>query len=381
MRPVQPVKLLVALCASAFIWSSCQKETSTSNPVKQSEETNAKLTGFVFDNPELVRHVPILMSAEYAGQGFSAAARGKDTDRDGIPDSRDQCITSQETYNGYQDTDGCPDTVPAPSDADADGITDANDACPSQPETYNGYQDTDGCPDTVPPPTDTIIINPPSLPSSYQLTMQSVGNQGGEFSCVAWAVSMARSAEKYYATGATGYNYSTNIFSPEFLYNQVKFSADCSSGTGIFTALNFVKNQGICTWQTMPYSSTNGCSLLPTSTQTAEAANHKILSFSQVSMSDQTAIKTLLTQKHPLIAGTSVDDSFVNATAGFTWSTFTSSFGTNHGYVICGYDDARHAYKVVNSWGTTWADNGYSWIDYDFFGTLPGSLYVITSAN
>jgi bacillopeptidase F (M6 metalloprotease family) len=140
-------------------------------------------------------------------------------------------------------------------------------------------------------------------------------------------------------------------------------------------------NQGVCSWETMPYSDDNGCNLLPNTTQSTEANNFRINSFAQVSLSDQTAIKTLLSQNHPLIAGTSIDDNFTNATAGMIWNTFNGVYGSNHGYVICGYDDSRHAYKVINSWGTSWGDNGYTWIDYDFFGTLPGTLYVITSAN
>ncbi|MCI4433467.1 MAG: hypothetical protein JHC41_07730, partial [Nitrosopumilus sp.] len=43
-----------------------------------------------------------------------------DTDGDGIPDSLDQCINEAETVNGFQDTDGCPDTAP-PADTDGDG--------------------------------------------------------------------------------------------------------------------------------------------------------------------------------------------------------------------------------------------------------------------
>jgi outer membrane protein OmpA-like peptidoglycan-associated protein len=42
-----------------------------------------------------------------------------------------------------------PATVASPTgpDNDHDGIPDAVDACPNEPETYNGYQDDDGCPD------------------------------------------------------------------------------------------------------------------------------------------------------------------------------------------------------------------------------------------
>jgi len=35
-------------------------------------------------------------------------------------------------------------------DIDKDGIRDDVDACPEVRETYNLYQDTDGCPDSVP---------------------------------------------------------------------------------------------------------------------------------------------------------------------------------------------------------------------------------------
>lgn len=375
MSVLKPVKILAVLCTAVFVWSSCQKDVSSTND----ETGEFRLSGLVKDDPGQLSKVTLLMSPEYAGIGI--AERGKDTDRDGIPDSRDLCKTQKENYNGYQDTDGCPDSPPVNTDSDGDGILDPGDACPSQAETVNGYQDSDGCPDS--PPVDTTIIEPPqvNLPSSYQLAMPPVGQQGAEFSCVAWAVSYARSAERYYKAGATSYSLGTNIFSPEYVYNQVKASSECSSGSGIYTSLNLLMNQGVCSWETMPYSDANGCSLLPNITQSTEANNFRINSFAQVSLSDPTAIKTLLSQNHPLIAGTSIDDNFTNATAGMIWNSFNGVYGSNHGYVICGYDDSRHAYKVINSWGTSWGDNGYTWIDYDFFGTLPGTLYVITSAN
>jgi OOP family OmpA-OmpF porin len=65
-----------------------------------------------------------------------------DTDGDGIPDSRDQCINEPEDKDGYLDDDGCPDP-----DNDADGIVDTADKCPNEPEDMDGWQDDDGCPD------------------------------------------------------------------------------------------------------------------------------------------------------------------------------------------------------------------------------------------
>jgi outer membrane protein OmpA-like peptidoglycan-associated protein len=42
--------------------------------------------------------------------------------------------------------------VPAAADGDGDGVPDSADKCPTQAETYNGYQDGDGCPDLSQPP-------------------------------------------------------------------------------------------------------------------------------------------------------------------------------------------------------------------------------------
>jgi len=66
----------------------------------------------------------------------------RDTDGDGIDDSRDQCLLEPEDKDGYLDDDGCPDP-----DNDADGIPDELDQCKNDPEDFDGWQDADGCPD------------------------------------------------------------------------------------------------------------------------------------------------------------------------------------------------------------------------------------------
>jgi outer membrane protein OmpA-like peptidoglycan-associated protein len=68
----------------------------------------------------------------------------RDKDGDGIPDAKDKCPDQPETINGYQDEDGCPDSIP---DTDGDGINDLLDKCKTEPEDKDGFQDADGCPD------------------------------------------------------------------------------------------------------------------------------------------------------------------------------------------------------------------------------------------
>ena len=65
-----------------------------------------------------------------------------DNDRDGIPDVADKCPDEPEDFDGFEDLDGCPDP-----DNDGDGIPDVRDACPDEPEDFDGFEDEDGCPD------------------------------------------------------------------------------------------------------------------------------------------------------------------------------------------------------------------------------------------
>ncbi|MCB9550635.1 MAG: OmpA family protein [Myxococcales bacterium] len=65
-----------------------------------------------------------------------------DNDDDGIPDGEDKCPDRAEDKDGDADDDGCPDL-----DADGDGIEDGADKCPAEAEDKDGFQDDDGCPE------------------------------------------------------------------------------------------------------------------------------------------------------------------------------------------------------------------------------------------
>jgi outer membrane protein OmpA-like peptidoglycan-associated protein len=78
-------------------------------------------------------------------EGFVGATLllgASDADNDGMPNRLDACPDDPEDYDGYEDSDGCPD-----GDNDGDGIPDLEDPCPDQPEDKDGFGDSDGCPD------------------------------------------------------------------------------------------------------------------------------------------------------------------------------------------------------------------------------------------
>jgi C1A family cysteine protease len=213
----------------------------------------------------------------------------------------------------------------------------------------------------------TVFYEPSTSPGTFSLHTPSVESQGFEASCVSFAVGFAaRSIEQYYKTNATAFSYASNLFSPEFLYNQTKVSAECNSGSSFLTVLDFMKNNGVCTWQTMPYSYSNGCSLLPSAAQSSEALNYKIASYSGTYVNDIVGIKSLLLSNHPVMVGVYPDNNFSNATTDFVWRAYSGTPYGGHALAIVGYNDEKNAFLVMNSWGTSWGDNGYSWIDYQF---------------
>jgi glyoxylase-like metal-dependent hydrolase (beta-lactamase superfamily II) len=81
--------------------------------------------------------------------------RNADRDYDGIIDEDDQCPQISETFNKFEDEDGCPDTVIEEKskyefpDTDGDGFEDRIDKCVNLPETFNDYLDHDGCPERI----------------------------------------------------------------------------------------------------------------------------------------------------------------------------------------------------------------------------------------
>ena len=156
-----------------------------------------------------------------------------------------------------------------------------------------------------------------SLPSSYLLDCPVAGDQQNEGSCVVFSCTYgARSIEYYYTHANTSFSYNSNIFSTEYVYNQTVISG-CNSGTSIELALNLMKSKVVCLWA-------------------------KILN------TDIATIKTMVYQKHPVIFSVVMDNSFINAQQGFIWSAYSGSGSFPHCMIICGFDDVKNAFKVIN---------------------------------
>jgi C1A family cysteine protease len=226
----------------------------------------------------------------------------------------------------------------------------------------------------------------PNAPSRFVLTMPPVepNGQGNEGSCVAWASTYtARSypAVASYTTTSGGLNYGA-VFSPEYVYNQTKLSADCGQGSYFVStgtnvgALDVLMQQGACLWKEMPYTDA-GCATQPTATQKSLAGGYKINRYEKVDGFSTAELKNLLLSNTPLLIGATVDEGFAGADASFVWKSGKGQSLGGHALVIIGYDDAKNAFRVQNSWGTGWADSGYTWLDYGYYDQVVFEAFIL----
>jgi len=211
-----------------------------------------------------------------------------------------------------------------------------------------------------------------NLAPSFSLDMPPVQNQGEEFSCIGFASAYAARSYQYHRDNQITYTDYNDKFSPEFLYNSIKASGDCQIGTNYRSALEFLKNHGVCTWAKMPYSSTNGCSILPDQPQKDNASLFKIVDYYRIRITTDNNLKRILEENNPILIAVQLDAGFAASNNNVTWKTQQGNLLGGHAMVICGWDDNRDggAWKVMNSWGTDWHDNGYGWISYDYLDNV-----------
>ena len=203
-----------------------------------------------------------------------------------------------------------------------------------------------------------------------------VGNQGRQSSCVGWAASYALKSFQEKIESKI-----TMLFSPSFIYNQINNGQD--GGARFIDALNLLSQIGAARYEDMPYNENDWISQ-PSEEIKEKAKPYRIDYWRQVNIMDIKEVKNQVNAGYPVVIGTAVDQGFQagkrNGTSDFVWRASQGNSLGGHAMLVVGFDDSRNAFKVMNSWGTNWGNDGFCWLDYNYFTTAVKEIYVAKDA-
>ena len=215
------------------------------------------------------------------------------------------------------------------------------------------------------------------LPPSADLSSRfpAPGNQEDQGSCVGWAVAYALKSYQEADERQWPLDDLAHVFSPAYIYNQIKRTSDCRGGTYYLDALNLVRREGVATWTAFPYDPAD-CSAKPSAAVKTAAREFKIAEWRRVNVQDDTEVRSNVAAGFPVLAGIEVDRAFFNLKGEAIYSQYSGLSEGGHAIVVVGYDDSREALKIINSWGSEWGTDGFGWISYDAFGRIAREGYV-----
>jgi hypothetical protein len=190
------------------------------------------------------------------------------------------------------------------------------------------------------------------------------------------------------------------LFSPMYMHFFIKQSTpQCNNcecmGSSLGLAANFLINRGVPTLDSFypDQCQLNACFTPPVNSQPIfKLTTVKPLFFAGLQYAPgykTDVIRYYIANKSPIPIAISLDKSFMDGSAfnnhSDSWQNFVGQPVGGHAMLVVGYDDDRHAFLVMNSWGENWntirhpgntAKNGYCWIDYDIIETRCYEAFV-----
>lgn len=171
-----------------------------------------------------------------------------------------------------------------------------------------------------------------TLPESFNWkdSMPPIKNQGNTQKCVCYSLT---SVLDFYTNSENGVANVCNNYDINELYNSR--ANKMIEGMTIKEALHYLHHNGL--------------------------NSKKIGSYAKIT--SDSAAKYALINFGPIVIGLPV----YNDTDKFWQKTPFSNFQGGHAVTIVGYDDVKQEFTLRNSWGTMWANHGYTTISYKDF--------------
>lgn len=192
-----------------------------------------------------------------------------------------------------------------------------------------------------------------------------VRDQGGCGSC--WAFGTLAAYETNYLKVNGGAANTLNLSEQQIL--SCSGGGDCGGGMSNLVYQWWVDgNNSVVSEATYPYSSSaTACQPKPATNYKAEAWGLADPAATYAGIASVAKIKEAICKYGSVASSVMVDGLFQNYVAGVFFG-FNSNYGapsSNHVVQIIGWDDAKGAWLIKNSWGTDWGMGGLMWIKYN----------------
>lgn len=191
-------------------------------------------------------------------------------------------------------------------------------------------------------------------------------NQGSLGSCTAQAVSFLA---QFTDTEEKGIGRLPSRLYVYFNTRVLQGTVNEDSGASIRTAMKALDVHGYCralTWN----DDNDKFKTKPSAAAYAEGDSRRLPTKGYFRVAQNLdAIKAQVANTNPVAFGFTVFESFMSNTVRKTGivpmpNTSKEKDVGGHAVAIVGYDDARQAFLVRNSWGTAWGMKGYCWMPY-----------------
>ena len=217
------------------------------------------------------------------------------------------------------------------------------------------------------------------LPRSYSLQKYcpEVKSQSQYGTCTSWATAYAaRTIIEAVNNGWTSQERITReAFSPIFVYAQIKNEDDlnCQQGSYIGDAFELLKTKGVPKFSLFDVLCANeiGQELFSAASVYKIDDYFTLFSYSCNSYNEKiNKTKKAISQNCPVVISMKVYPSFHTAKEAWNGYVAAGEKPGNHAMCVVGYDDDMNggSFLIMNSWGTYWGNNGFTWVTYqDYF--------------
>jgi len=238
-------------------------------------------------------------------------------------------------------------------------------------------EEMDNIPEDIVPFDDDDAPNPAPVRTEVSLEhlFPPIGDQGQYGTCVTWSVgynlkTALNAIEKGWSESdlrSVG-----NQTSPKDLWFSIP-SGDKGSqcnGTNFEPAMDALITKGAASLSVSPYSNLGNCTGSSVGDSKNKLTNYRKIASENEGLTVEN-FKGYLNAGRPIAIGAKLGDRFMSwdNDSPIDRDTYNQP-GMQHAYhaiVLVGYDDSKNAFRVRNSWGSSWGDRGSIWVDYDFF--------------